>query len=86
MRTKDQKNVVSIPDKAGWCFHWICSVFSFTQGSNEVLGLDPELPKALESLAGMRVVNSGSVTGRRIDGEKDVTSGSSRHFQFLLQM
>lgn len=49
-------------------------------------GLDPELPKALESLAGMRVVNSGSVTGRRIDGEKDVTSGSPRLFQFLLQM
>lgn len=50
------------------------------------MGLDSELPKALESLAGKRVFNSGSVTGRRIDGEKDVTSGRSRHFQFLLQM
>lgn len=30
--------------------------------------------------------NSGRVAGRRIDGEKDVTSGRFRHFQFLLQM
>lgn len=34
----------------------------------------------------MKVFNSGSITGRRIDGEKDVTGGRSRHFQFLLQM
>lgn len=31
MRTKDQKNVISIPDKAGCGFHWIGPVFSFSQ-------------------------------------------------------
>lgn len=55
--TKDQKNVVSIPDKTGWVFHWVSSVFYFSQlkDSNKVLGLCPEPPNALESLAGISI-------------------------------
>ena len=33
---------------------------------------------------GIRVYNSGGVSGKRIDWEKDVTSGKSRHFQLSI--
>lgn len=77
----------SIPDKAGWGFHWISSGFSFCQlrGSNKVLDLYPEPVKDLGLLVGIRVYNSGGVvTGKRIDWEKDVTSGKCRHFQLSI--
>lgn len=47
---------------------------------------DPQLAKVLEFLMGIRVYNSGRVTGKRRDWEKDVTSGWSRHFQVVLLM
>lgn len=55
--TKDEKNMVSTPDKAGWGFHWVSSVFYFSQlkDSNRVMGLGLEPPKALESLAGISI-------------------------------
>lgn len=70
--------MVSLSEKVGGGFHWISSVFSFSQpekSNSEGFGVT----------AGVRVYAYGRVICRRIDGGKEVSSGSSRLSQFLLQ-